>query len=217
MSLTPAPDAAVFDFDGVIIDSRDAVGTAVNQALVEHGFSPQPPSVLDRFIGPPVLAAFAEVTGEPEDSGVVAACAETYHERYASVYLEETLLVDGIEAVLTGLTLPLALATAKQIEFVGPLLDALGISAHFQVVCAPTLSELQERKAFLVERAVRGLGTRNAVVIGDTRFDVEAAHANDLRALGVTWGIGDRDELRTAGADLIAGQPEELLELLEPD
>jgi phosphoglycolate phosphatase len=210
-----APDAAVFDFDGVIIDSREAVRIAVNAALVEHGFSPRAPRALDRFIGPPVLAAFAALTGEPEDSGVVANCAEAYHRHYASVYLEKTALVAGIAEALAKLTLPLALATAKQIEFVRPLLEKLGISGYFPVLAAPTMSELHEPKAVLVERALSALGAGDAVIVGDTRFDIEAAHANGARAIGVTWGIGDRAELRAAGADAILREPAELPMLLD--
>lgn len=215
--LTPPPDAAIFDFDGVIIDSRAAVRTAVNEALVDQGFSPRAPEVLDRFIGPPVLGAFSELTGEPEDSAAVAACAETYHGRYESIYLELTTLVPGIAAVLAELTLPLALATAKQIEFVGPLLDSLGIGECFTVVCAPTMAELHVPKAVLVERALRELGADEAVVVGDTRFDIEAAHANQVRAIAVTWGIGDREELYAVGADVIVERPDELLGLLDGD
>jgi phosphoglycolate phosphatase len=214
--LTPAPDAAVFDFDGVVIDSRVAVRSAVNETLVQHGFPPRPADVLDRFIGPPVLAAFAELTGEAEDSELVAACAATYHERYASVYLEKTSLVDGIGAVLAELTLPLALATAKPFEFVTPLLESLSIAGRFRCVFAPSMSALDERKTVTVAKALNALGAASAAVVGDRSFDVEAAHANGVRAIGVTWGIGDRGELHTAGADVIVERPVELLELLQP-
>ena len=37
-----------------------------------------------------------------------------------------------------------------------------------------------------------------------------AAHAHGLRAVGVTWGIGSEDELRTAGADILVAAPDEL-------
>ncbi len=41
MPLTPPADAAIFDFDGVIIDSLPAVETAINGALLAHGFTPR--------------------------------------------------------------------------------------------------------------------------------------------------------------------------------
>ena len=208
------PDGAVFDFDGVIVDSRAPVRAAVNEALAAHGFARRTAAELDRFIGPPVLAAFAELIGEPEDSAAVAACAVTYHREYERVYLTQTTLVEGIGAVLGALDLPLALATAKQAEFTIPLLEALGLGARFAAVCAADKSALHERKAMLVERALRGLAVGRAVVVGDRSFDVEAAIENGVPAIGVTWGIGDRAELERAGADVIVERPGELLALL---
>jgi phosphoglycolate phosphatase len=212
--LSPPAGAAVFDFDGVIVDSRTAVRTAINGALVAHGLAPRAAAELDRFIGPPAPSAFAELTGDAPGSPLVAACIDTYHERYADVYLSQTSLVEGIAGVLAQLALPLALATAKLSEFVGPLLDAFAIAACFPVVSAAAMSALDEPKAAIVARALAGLGVADAVVIGDTSFDVEAAHANRVRAVGVTWGIGGRAELEAAGADAIVEHPHELLALL---
>ena len=53
-------------------------------------------------------------------------------------------------------------------------------------------------------------------MVGDRSFDVVAAHDNGVRAIGVTWGIGDRAELEAAGADVILERPAELLALLGP-
>jgi phosphoglycolate phosphatase len=47
-------------------------------------------------------------------------------------------------------------------------------------------------------------------MIGDRRFDVAGAHANKMRALGVLWGYGTRDELEAAGADDLVSEPENL-------
>jgi hypothetical protein len=47
------------------------------------------------------------------------------------------------------------------------------------------------------------------------RFDVDAAHAHDLFAVGVLWGYGTRQELVDAGADAIVAHPAELVELAE--
>lgn len=207
MPLTPKADAAIFDFDGVIIDSLPAVTTATNGALLAHGFTPRSAAELERFIGPPVLSVFAELTGAAQQSETVAACVATYHDLYRSVYLDQTRLIDGVPEVLAALELPLALATSKVREFVAPLLEHFGL--QFAVVSAP---ELAEPKAQTVARAQRALGATDAVMVGDRHFDVEAAHACGLRTIGVTWGVGARDEL--SGAEVVIEQPTELLELL---
>jgi phosphoglycolate phosphatase len=207
MPLRPPADAAIFDFDGVIIDSRQPVETAINGALLAHGFARRSAAETARFIGPPALSAFAELTGAAKDSQIVAACVATYHDIFARVYLDQTRLIDGMPELLRSLTLPLALATSKVRQFVAPLLEQFGL--EFSVVSAP---ELDEPKAETVARARQALGARHAVVVGDRHYDIDAAHACRLRAIGVTWGIGGRDELRDA--DLIVERPAELHALL---
>ncbi len=207
MPLSPPPDAAIFDFDGVIIDSLAPVETAINGTLREYGYPTRSAAELARFIGPPTPTAFVELMGADEHSAAVAAAVSTYHEIFARVYLEQTRLVYGMAEVLRGLTIPLALATAKERRFVGPLLDRFGL--EFAVISAP---ELAEPKAETVARAQRELGARDPVVIGDRFYDIDAAHANDLRVIAVTWGIGERDELRDA--DVIVEEPAELRALL---
>ncbi len=155
MPLTPPADAAIFDFDGVIIDSLAPVETAINAALVEHGYPPHTAAELARFIGPPTPTAFIELTGAAEDSQIVADCVRTYHEHFAHVYLDQTRLIDGMAELLHGLALPLALATAKERKFVGPLLERFGLESAFEVVCAPELVGAQGRDGGARESSAR--------------------------------------------------------------
>jgi phosphoglycolate phosphatase len=207
MPLTPPAEAVIFDFDGVIIDSLPAIASAINGALAAHGFAARREAEIARFIGPPTPTAFAELTGAPENSSVVADAVATYHELYAGVYLQQTLLVEGIADVLDGLAIPRALATSKELRFVAPLLDHFAL--RFEAISAP---ELSEPKSQTVARALDGLRADDAVVVGDRFYDIDAARANGLRVIGVTWGIGDREELD--GADLIVERPAELSSLL---
>lgn len=209
MPLTPPADAAIFDFDGVIIDSLAPVETAINGTLRAHGLSPRPAAELARFIGPPTPTAFIELTGAAEGSQELAAYVATYHEQFEAVYLEQTRLVDGIAELLAGLTIPLALATAKERKFVAPLLERFGLESVFAVLSAPQLSE---PKAETVARAQRALGARDPVMVGDRIYDIDAARACGLRVIAVTWGIGDREEL--SSADALVEHPAELRALL---
>ncbi len=123
------------------------------------------------------------------------------------MYLQQTLLVEGIAELLDGLKLPRALATSKELRFVAPLLDHFGL--RFDAISAP---ELSEPKSLTVARALDALRAEDVVVVGDRFYDVDAARANGLRVIGVTWGIGDRAELQ--GADVIVDRPAQLGSLL---
>ena len=58
------------------------------------------------------------------------------------------------------------------------------------------------------------LNPEDCVFVGDRMYDVEAAHANSMQAVGVTYGYGTVEELENAGASQLAGSIDELGELL---
>lgn len=205
-------ETILFDLDGVLADSRAAIAGCINHALRHNGFPERPQARLHRFIGPPLAAAFAELTREPIDSAPVAACVAAYRKHYARVLVAETRPVPGMAPLLAGLTgrRPLGVATSKPLPFSERILEALGLRSHFDVVAGPGLAALAEDKSVTVAAALGELRCAHGVMVGDRSFDVVAAHANGLAAIGVTWGIGSANELATAGADVIVDTPAEL-------
>jgi phosphoglycolate phosphatase len=111
-----------------------------------------------------------------------------------------------------GADRPLAVATSKPLAYSKPLCDHLGLTPYFAVIEGPSMAEI-EPKTDTLRRALDGLELApgaDAPMIGDRLHDVEAAHANGLRCIGVLWGFGTEEELRAAGADAIVTAPEEL-------
>jgi phosphoglycolate phosphatase len=214
-----APDSLIFDFDGVIVDSYAAVTGAINAALVDHGLPTRPSAELRKFIGPPTFTAFRELAGASARSAEVEAIVATYRRHYAAVYLTQTRTIEGIVPVLGSLSqrVPLALATSKSVTFTQPLLEALGLERLFAFVEAAAPDDSGDDKTAIVGRALAALAGRGchaAAMVGDRSFDVEAARAHGLLAIGVTWGIGSAAELTAAGADVLIGAPGELETLL---
>jgi len=204
--------AVLFDLDGVLVDSRAAIGGCLSQALAENGLPPRDADSLYRFIGPPLALAFAELTEQDPGSELVASCIRSYRARYARASLSQTTVVAGIQPVLVQLARRylLAVATSKPVTFADPILAAVGLRHFFSVVCGPDLSSLREDKARTVSLALAGLDGGLAVMVGDRSFDVTAAHANGIAAIGVSWGIGSFEELLSARADLIIDHPDQL-------
>ena len=207
----------VFDFDGVLADSLLPVTASIDAALREHGFAERGTEELRRFIGPPTYVAFSELLALPASDPLVAEVVASYRRSYASVYLTQTRLYDGIAEMLEKLAArgePLALATSKSVTFAQPLLEALGIAGSFAAVAAAAPNDASDDKTAIVARALAATRASSGAMIGDRRFDIEAALAHGLQPLGVGWGIGSEQELRDAGAEAIAATPAELLALL---
>jgi phosphoglycolate phosphatase len=209
-------DAVIFDLDGVLADSRVAFARCVNAALAAAGVPGRRPADLHRYLGPPLHATFVELTG---DAALAQGCLDAYRARYREHAAAETTVPEGMADAIAALAarMPLAVATSKPLALSAPLLEALGLLAHFAVVEGPSLEARAEPKAETIGRALLGLPDgASAVMVGDTRFDVIGAHAHGLPCVGVLWGIGTEAELREAGADALVGSPVELLDLVLP-
>jgi phosphoglycolate phosphatase len=207
-------DAVIFDLDGVLADSRLAFARCVNAALVAAGVTERPAADLHRYLGPPLHATFAELTGDP---ALAQGCVDAYRARYREHSAAETTVPDGMADAIAALAarMPLAVATSKPLALTKPLLEALGLLGHFTAVEGPALEATAEPKAETVRRALLGLpDAERPVMVGDRLYDVVGAHAHGLPCIGVLWGIGSEEELRSAGADAIAATPADLLGLL---
>jgi phosphoglycolate phosphatase len=203
----------LFDLDGVLVDSRAAITGCINHALVGHELSAQRAELLHRYIGPPLTVAFAELTGHPPDSTLVASCISSYRARYAEASLEETVVTPGIGSALTELArrYRLAVATSKPLAFAEPLLSTLGLRSFFDAVAGPDLSVQGESKTNTIAASLKMLGDpKRAVMVGDRSHDIVGAHAQSLPSIGVTWGVGSLGELREASAESIVDTPAEL-------
>jgi phosphoglycolate phosphatase len=205
------PEAVLFDLDGVLLDSRTAIVRCIEHGLRAHGVAVPPAGELERYIGPPLVDAFAELAG-PE---LADACLVSYRERYVHSSLEETTVAPGAREALAAVaaSVPVAVATTKPWAFAEPLCARLGLAEHLRAIVGPELDATDEVKEVTVGRALAALGLgpgAAAPLVGDRHVDAEAARANGIPCVGVLWGIGDEAELRAAGADPIVREPAQL-------
>ena len=214
-AVTGRRPAIVFDLDGVLIDSRRAISECLNATLAAAGLPTHAPEDLHPYIGPPLVETFTSLTGGPDVDHLVLA----YRERYAHSAAAATTVFDGIPGMLADLAADhrLAIATSKAEHLAIPLLDALGLADHFDVVTGPGDDDLHETKTQTLGRALARLGAteheRPLAMVGDRHHDIGAAIHHGLRPIGVAWGIGSPEELQTAGAHAIARTPAELAQL----
>lgn len=214
-----AKRAVLLDLDGTLVASRDGIVSCLNQALRDLGHAPDPERDLSWVVGPPLHDIVARLLGEFGDDRHGLAI-ERYKHHYEGGGLFQSPLFPGIAAAVEQLARSgrrLFLATSKPLHTARRILDERQLTGWFAGLYGARPDDSGAEKPELIAGLLRqeAIDPRHAVMVGDRRFDISGAHANAVRAVGVLWGYGGREELEAAGADALVGTPAELVQAVE--
>ncbi|CAH2600516.1 5'-nucleotidase [Rhodovastum atsumiense] len=212
-----AAPVMLIDLDGTLTDSRPGIIDCLRRTLRLFGHEPDPADDLSWVIGPPMEQTIGRILAPYGDTREAEATA-TYRRLYAEGGMFDNSVYAGIPEALDAFTAAgwtLYVATAKRTRFARPILEHFGLARYFQEIHGsedgPRLDTKPELLAHI--RACHGFDPVRAVMIGDRHHDIQGAHANGIRAIGVAWGYGGRAELEEAGADAMAEHPGDLIAL----
>jgi phosphoglycolate phosphatase len=206
----------LLDLDGTLTDPYDGITRCVSYALEGLGLPRLGQRELRSFIGPPLQDRFASLG---LDESEVGRAVELYRERFRDVGLFENRVYDGIPEALDALAavpVRLAVATSKPTLFAQQIVEHFGLDVHLDLVAGATLDGSRRTKADIIRFALTTLAVdpATAVMVGDREQDVVGARTVGLSSIGITWGYAEPGELETAGADQLAGTPQELVDAL---
>ncbi len=196
----------LFDLDGTLTDSAPGILASLRHASTPRA-STCPPSRSCWRHRPPFELGLPLI-GVPTER--VVAVVEHYRGRYETVGLFENGLYDGVVEMLDALGaagVVLALATAKPEPTARRIVEHFGLTDRFAVVAGATYEPGRRTKAEVIAHALGELDVRpgrHVVMVGDRDHDVLAARELGLASIGVGWGYGSREELTTAGVDVVA-------------
>lgn len=207
---------AVFDCDGTLVDGQASICTAMDRAFAGLGL-PLPDHVrVRRIVGLNLMQGIGELLPD-HDQALHAAATAAYKTAFRAAREAGELrepLFPGIVTLLDGLRVAgweLGVATGKSARGLDHCLAMHGLTGHFTTLQTADDHPSKPHPAML-EAALAQAGARpeNAVMIGDTSFDMAMARAAGVRGLGVAWGYHDADELHAAGAEAVAQTPKDL-------
>ena len=213
----PARPLLVFDFDGTLADTWRDLAAALNRTLADEGLDPVEGPQVKFWVGHGVrpLLARAVPDAAPARLEQLYARFSTHYERGC---LDTTRLYDGIEACLAACAgAELAVASNKPAAFLVPMVERLGIAAHFAAVLGgDSLAARKPDPAVLHEVAARVAADPAGGIwmIGDSAVDIETGRAAGARTIGCAWGLRGRDELIDAGCDHLIEHPSEIAALV---
>lgn len=194
-------DTAVFDVDGTLVDSSYHHLLAWSRAFAEVGVV-VPSWRLHRVMGMGGDHLVAAVAGDVVDNAVGDEVRDRWRKAYDELLAEVRPFPDAV-AVLERFRragLDVVLATSGNEEHIGRTLEILELGHDdFPLVSSADVDDTKPASD-LVELAMRAVGGRSGLLVGDTVWDVEAGDRAGVPVVGVlTGGVGEA-ALRGAGA-----------------
>ncbi len=218
------PQAIIFDFDGVLLESEYEGNRMLAELLTELGHHTTTEDALREFVGlagPQFLAAIERRIGGP--------LPEAFIERRKAQTL--AALRDGVPAVAGAVefvlslpaTLPKAVASSSSTRWLKRHLELLGLTDAFgsHVYSGREHVERTKPEPDLYLHAARELGVdiADCVIVEDSEIGVKGAVTSGARVIGLAAGAhcldGHADMLRRVGVKEVAHSFEELRSMLD--
>lgn len=211
---------AVFDCDGTLIDGQASICAAMERAFAELGLPCPDRGAVRRAVGLSLPQAARQLLPD-HDQHTHHAVADSYKRHFRAAREAGELsqeLFPGIAALIDGLRADgwtLGVATGMSDRGLAHCLATHGLSAHFVTLQTADRHPSKPHPAMLeAALAEAGAVPGEAVMIGDTSYDMAMARDAGVRGLGVAWGYHSPRELLAAGAAHVAQSPADLAGLL---
>lgn len=190
----------IFDCDGTLVDSQHLIVACMGEAFASLGRAAPTSEATLAIVGLSLSEAFAALTAadDPDIPTLVEAYKSAFHNQRLKPGNTEPLYAGAREAVewLAAEGVALGIATGKSQRGVRIVLTHHGLYDRFATVQTAEDAPSKPHPA-MIEQAMAAVGVspRDTVMIGDTTYDIDMAHAAGVAAIGVSWGYHPPDAL----------------------
>ena len=207
--------AILFDLDGTLTDSGEGILNCASVTLEHFGLPVPSREEMRVFVGPPLRDTFIKC-GVPADR--LDEAVAVYRKRYIPIGMFENQPYPGIERLLKDLKAQghrLYVATSKPEWMAVEILNKFTLASYFDIIAGATMDGSRDAKADVIAYLLEQTGgVTEAMMVGDTAFDVIGTAAHGIPTIGVSWGYGTVESMVSAGAAGIANSMDELFALL---
>ena len=208
----------ILDFDGTLADTRGLIVKTMQQTIASLGLDSRTDDECASMIGLPLKQAFTDLI--PMTDAMGDQCVDTYRRIFNENNAAYTIpafpnVLETLRLLSQkGYTLTIASSRIRRslMEFVVGM-DLQEVISY--VLGADDVSQAKPNPEPVLNTLEKfGCSPDEALVVGDTWYDIEMGRRAGVRTCGVTYGNGTREELLNAGADFLIDDFGNLMSLI---
>lgn len=208
----------IFDLDGTLADTLEDLANAMNYALRVEELDTHPTDAYRNMVGSGLIN-FIKKASKQDSSDIILSVKKHFEEYYGEHFKDTTCEYDGAGKMLEHLKergIATAVLSNKPDAFVGDILSSLYPDIVFEAKWGkkeefPVKPDPESLFAIMKEI---GAEKKSTVYVGDSNIDVFTAKNGGIDFIGCSWGFRGEQELREAGAELVAHSISELEKLI---
>jgi pyrophosphatase PpaX len=202
----------LFDLDGTLVDSIELIVRSAQAAFATCDRAVPPREEIIAGIGRPLFSQFGDYTSDEEE---VARLIEAYRAFQLIHHDTLTLPYDGVNEVVRALAADgrqLGVVTSKIEPLAHRALALIGLDDCFSMVVGLESTTRHKPDPAPLMHAMERFGSDpgDTVYIGDSPFDLQAAHAASVTSVAVSWGAFSEERLQREQPTHMVRTPSEL-------
>ena len=208
----------IFDLDGTLLDTLDDLCNSVNYSLRTNNFPERSLAEVRTFVGNGIRLLIERSVPEGTSKELIDKTFECFKTYYAVHCNDKTKTYPGVMDMLKELKkngYKIAVLSNKaqyavtklcNIYFNNLLDDAVGARENVAKKPSPD--------ALYICAENNNINLNNVIYVGDSDVDVATANNAGVKGIAVTWGFRSRELLIKCGAENLADNTDELLQIL---
>ncbi len=198
-------DTFLFDLDGTLVDSSGDIYVAVVHTLKELGFEPLPKEDVIKHVGYGGRKLLEGVLNT-KDEKLLDKAVEIFRDYYFKNPVVYSKTYDGIKDLLKTLkekNKKIAVVTNKYEDISWEVVNGVGIGEYIDFLVGGDTTSEKKPSPVPVLYALERLGSKEAVIIGDSETDINAGKKAGIETCLVMYGFGKKDLALASNPDYI--------------
>lgn len=207
----------IFDWDGTLVDSSEHIVQCIKVACSATNEDFPGREAASSIIGLGMHEALTELFGK-RDKDFVDAFRHAYSEHFFSITPSRRDLFPGVMDMLEHFRaegFSMAVATGKSRQGMDYALQSMGLENWFEGVrCADEAKSKPDPQMLRELLQEFDFGADQAIMIGDTEYDMDMAHRINMKRIAVSYGVHDVERMRTYELGGIADHPLDIIDIV---